>query len=56
MHALSYRWWDMWKSYTSEHASIREQVAYLQNIKNNILVNDSTPDFLKDFMFAYFEE
>lgn len=56
MYAVSYRWWDMWKMYTSEHQSTRDEVEYVQQIKSHILANDDAPQFLKDFLFAYYEE
>ena len=55
MYALSYRWWDIWKSYTTEHSSTRDQIDYLEAIKKNIAVEE-TPEFIKNFLLAYLEE
>ena len=56
MYALSYRWWDMWKQYTSQHQSTKDQSEYIQLIKESASENASSPAFIRNFIMAYYEE
>ena len=39
VYAISFRWWDMWKQYTSQHQSTKEQSAYVEVIREGLLEN-----------------
>lgn len=46
----------MWKQYTSSHQSTKEQIEYIEQIKQSMAANDKAPEFYKNFLFAYYEE
>eukprot|EP00347_Sterkiella_histriomuscorum_P010752 403375058 len=56
MYAISYRWWDMWKSYTSQHFSTQDQLQFIDQIKQKVTDNIETPEYIKNFLIAYYEE
>ena len=36
MYALSYRWWERWKEYTSQHQSTQDQIHYAEVLKQSL--------------------
>ena len=56
MYAISYRWWDMWKQYTSQHSSTKEQNKYVEQLSQNLIENEEAPEFIRNFLMAYYEE
>ncbi len=56
MYALSFRWWDMWKQYTSQHSSTKDQTEYIETMKESMIENQHAPEFIRNFLIAYYEE
>lgn len=56
MYALSFRWWDMWKTYTSQHFSTIDQNQFIDQIRSQASEDAQVPEFIKTFLLAYYEE
>ena len=56
MYALSFRWWEMWKDYTSKHQSTKDQLEYIELIKQSVTDSQEAPEFIRNFLIAYYEE
>ena len=56
MYALSFRWWEMWKEYTSQHQSTKDQNQYIELIKQSLAEQDQAPEVIRNFLIPYYEE
>lgn len=56
MYAVSFRWWEMWKDYTSKHSSTKDQLEHIEVIKQSVTENEESPEFIRNFLIAYYEE
>ena len=56
MYAVSFRWWETWKEYTSQHQSTKDQNQYVELIKQSLGEQEEAPEVIRNFLLPYYEE